>query len=117
MTNLYKYHSNPESILWYKEAFEVVPELVWEKYKNDPEELKKREHILAKDALPASYYAITIIRKPFPLGEEAISKNAHYSYWYAYKVLNKPFPLGEEAISKNEYWNNQYQQFLKPPFP
>ena len=40
MTNLYKYHSNPEELLWYKEAFEVVPELVWEKYKGNRKELK-----------------------------------------------------------------------------
>jgi len=81
MANLYKYHSNPD----YPEAFEVVPELVYEKYFKNPEELKKREHILAKDAKIA--------------------------YLYADKVLNGRFELGEAAISKDGYWNEKYQGF------
>ena len=110
---LFKYHANPKSLPDYEKSYNTVPELVWKRYRNKPKELKKREHILAKDYQIAHWYALEVLRKPFPLGEEAISKDAQYSYYYAKYVLKGRFELGEAAISKDEHWNQKYQEFLK----
>jgi hypothetical protein len=72
--NLYNYHSNPEQLHGYEQAHESVPIIIWEKYKKNPEELRKREDILAQDP--------------------------EYSYRYARDVLNGPFPKGEDAIAQ-----------------
>jgi hypothetical protein len=119
MTNLYKYHSDPETLLWYNEAFEVVPELIWEKHRNNIEELKKRELPLAKDARTAYWYALWVLNmKPFPLGEPAIAKDAKYSCAYALNVLETPFPLGEPAIAKHAGYSHWYAlNIIKGPFP
>ena len=82
--NLYNFHSNPESLHGHDEAYMHVPVVVWDKYKNNPDELKKRE--------------------------DAISKNATYSYLYARDVLKKPFPNGENAISKDTLYSRLYKK-------
>jgi hypothetical protein len=60
--NLYNLHSNSEELHHFGQAHEKISFLFWDKYKDNPEELKKREH--------------------------AISKNARCSYLYAKDVLN-----------------------------
>ena len=123
---------------------ELTPKEVWENFYKNPEELSKREHILAKDAQYSYCYAHYVLLKPFPLGENAISKSAKYSYLYAKYVLkgrfelgeaeistdagysygyahyilkNKPFPLGEEAIAKDAYYSYWYvKDILKGRF-
>ena len=43
--------------------FMNIDEETYEKYKNDPEELEKREKYLAKDAKYAYYYARDVLKR------------------------------------------------------
>ena len=115
--NLYKLHSNPESLDYYQKLSETNPDIFWGKYKNNKEELKKREKYIAKDAGYSWLYAKNILKGPFPAGEEAIAKNSNFAYYYVEDVLKCPFPLGEEAIAKDEYFASEYaKNILKKDF-
>ena len=81
--NLYNFRSKPESLLQYEKIAETNPHIFWEKYENNPEELKKREKYIAKDAEYSYDYARDVLRGPFPLGEEAIAKDKDFAYFYA----------------------------------
>ena len=115
--NLYKLHSNPESLDLYEKVSETNPDVFWEKYKKNKEELKKRETYIAKDAFFAYLYAKNVLKGPFPAGEEAIAKDYAYAYYYARDVLKGPFPLGEAAIAKSAFFTIQFtQNILKKDF-
>lgn len=106
--NLYNLHVDPQSLPHFGEAHEYVPNLFWDKYRNKPEELRKREAAISKDPDYAHYYARHVLKGPFPLGEEAIAKSAWYAYWYARYILEGPFPAGEAAIATNPEWALAY---------
>jgi hypothetical protein len=116
--NLYKLHARPEELDHHDQAFERVPELAWEKYEDDPDELKKREKLWARDPWTAYKYAFRL-KKSFPAGEAAIAKDAMAAYYYAYYVLKKePFPAGEAAIAKDAASAYRYaSDVLKKRFP
>jgi hypothetical protein len=101
--NLYNLHSEPEYLDLYSEAHDRIPNLFWEKYKDAPAELKKREQYIAKNAKYSYMYAVYILKGPFKAGEAAITTSAHYSYIYAKEVLNGPFKAGEASIASSEY--------------
>ena len=86
----------------------LIPHIFWKKYRNNKEELKKREKYIAKVAEHAYLYARDVLHGPFPAGEEAISKDAHFSYVYALDVLKGPFPAGEEAIATDPEYAYYY---------
>ena len=67
----------------------MSPERAWEKYKDNPEELKKREHLWTASANYAYSYARYVLKKPFPLGEKAIASDPYYAYHYVLYVLEK----------------------------
>ena len=46
-------------------------------------------------------YAETVLKRPFPAGEDAIAQDARYAYRYARQVLKAPFPAGEAAITES----------------
>ena len=98
--NLYKFHSDPKSLLHHDIAHEKVPAVVWDKYKDNPEELKKREAAIAKDPQYAYMYAREVLEKPFPAGEAAIAKGLYYALRYACDVLKKDFYLNGKLIAK-----------------
>ena len=106
--NLYNLHSKPESLDHFEKVSENNPEVFWDKYKNKPEELKKREKYIVKYARFAYYYAKDTLKGPFPAGEEAIAKDAMFAYYYAREVLKGPFPAGEETIAKKTWYASQY---------
>ena len=106
--NLYKLHSNPESLDHFEKVTANNPDFFWEKYINKPEELKKREKHIAKSPKHAYYYAQSILKGPFPLGEEAIAKDVVSAYYYAEHVLNGPFPAGEATIAKHVGYAYEY---------
>ena len=115
--NLYNLHSNPESLDFYEKVTETNPDFFWEKYKKNKEELKKREKYIAKSTQYSYYYALDVLKGPFPTGEEAIAKNAGYAYDYAKDALKGPFPAGEAAIAKDEYFASLYaKNVLKKDF-
>jgi len=116
--NLYKLHSEPESMEYYGFHHDTVPALFWNMYKHDPNELKKRENVIAKDPEYAYMYATTILKDRFLLGEEAISKDFVYAHWYAREILCGRFPLGEEAIAKDPIHAYHYaKDILHDRFP
>ena len=120
--NLYNLHEDPHSLLYFKEADEYVLDVFWEKYlekyRDGPKELKKREKYIATDAKYSYRYARSVLKGPFPAGEEAISKDPDYAYWYAEDVLAAPFPAGELAISKDAFYAFWYaRRVLNGPFP
>lgn len=116
--NLYQYHTDPKKLDLHDVAHDIVPELVWKRHFSKPEELKKREKALAKNAKYAYLYAWQIIKGPFPAGEAAIAKDAEFSEAYAEKVLKGPFPKGEAAIAKDGFQSFMYAKYvLNGPFP
>ena len=115
--NLYNLHADPQLLLYIEEAPEIVPDLFWDKYRYDKEELQKRERAISKYAEYSYYYARYVLKGSFPAGEEAISRDAKYSYLYAIGVLKGPFPEGEEAISKDLVYADWYaERYLKADF-
>ena len=118
--NLYKLHSEPAALDHFEKVSETNPDVFWEKYKKNKEELKKREKHIAKNASFAHLYAKDVLKGPFPAGEEAIiTKNdALYVNAYARDVLKGPFPAGEAAIAKSPHNAYHYaKDVLKGPFP
>ena len=108
--NLYNIHSEPESLLHAEEAPEIVPVLFWEKYKDNKEELRKRERAIAVDTLYAYYYAAyyaciyarDVLHGPFPAGEAVIAKDVYFAHQYAKYALKKDFYLDGKLIAKFE---------------
>ena len=63
-------------------------------------------------------YARTVLKGPFPQGEDAIATSAVWSYRYARDVLKGPFPQGEDAIATVAYWSYKYaRDILNDPKP
>lgn len=115
--NFYNLHSDPKSLNHHDTASEQVPKLAWEKYKTKKGELKKREHIWAKDAEFSYLYSTDVLNGPFVLGEPAIAKSAEYSWMYAEHNSMKRFELGEPAIAKNSSSSYAYaSKVIKAPF-
>ena len=116
--NLYNLHSKPESLDFYEKVTDNNPDFFWKKYKNKPEELKKREKYIVTSAKYAYQYARDVLKGPFPAAEAIIAKDAYYAYEYAQGVLKGPFPAGEEAIAKKTEYAYEYtKNILKGPFP
>jgi hypothetical protein len=99
--DLYDLHPDPEGAPYRDWAFDRVPELVWETYHGRPDELRRRESALAREAKYAYAYAAVTLRGPFPAGEPAIATSAFYAYYYARHILGGRFPAGEPAIARD----------------
>ena len=97
--NLYKFHTDPQSLLYGNSAPDQLPQLFWPKYRNNHEELKKRQGAIAKSREYSLKYALKY--GPFPAGEPAIATDTNSAYEYAIDVLKGPFRMGEEAISQS----------------
>ena len=68
MLNLYRYHTQPQTLAHYEEARTSVPEMAYQ-------------------------YASEVLNGRFPAGEAAIARDAKWAYWYAHDILNKdPIP-------------------------
>src|SRR6266851_3388301 len=143
--NLYKFHSIPSRLIGYDVAFEQVPELAWEKYGRNIEELRKREYLWKHSAKCAFAYACNVIKRRFPEGEAVIATSAAYSYnyamlvikgqwleegeaaiatsaWdassYACYIIKGRFPKGEVSITTSAQWSYYYvQDIIKGRFP
>jgi len=110
--NLYNLHAKPESLDHHAAAQDSVPSIVWEKYRDDAAELKKREAALAKDSEIAYRYARNILQGKFPAGEAVIATDEYWSYQYAFYVLKDRFPAGEAAIARNPEVAKKYNNFI-----
>jgi hypothetical protein len=107
--NLYDLHPDPENAPYREWAYENVPELVWERYRDQPGELKKREQALAKEARYAYWYAHNVLGGAFPAGEAAMAQSDGWACYYAPYVLGGPFPAGEPEIAKS-HWAYYYAE-------
>ena len=105
MISLYKLHNEPEQLYGYDRVIQV-PKMAWE-HSNDDQK-KKLESLWTKDPKLAYLYAVNVLHKRFPAGEDTIVTDAAYSYLYAREVLHKRFPPGEEVIARNESYSYLY---------
>ena len=112
MLNIYKYHTHPESLPLYEKAMECIPDLFWEKYKDNPEELKKRERAISMSAKYSYFYALNVLKTRFEAGEKSIATDAWCSYRYASDVLNGRFEAGEETIATDAWSSYFYARYL-----
>jgi lambda repressor-like predicted transcriptional regulator len=140
--NLYKLHTNPESLYGYKKATERVPDIAWETHKRNHDKLRELEDTWTKSAQYSYWYARDILKNRFPKGEDtiatndvasflyavfvlrplgiigfpkgedAIATNAEYSYLYAKSVLEGKFPKGEDAIATNAEYSYRYARVI-----
>ena len=114
--DIYKFHSNPETLHGHDIAYETVPELVYKIAESGKKLTDKQEDVIAKDPRYTFLYAYNILNKPWPKGEDAIAKDSYYAYWYAFSVLEEPFLKGEDAIAKDLYFAYEYaHNILKLP--
>jgi hypothetical protein len=99
--NLYNLHSDPKSLKHHDIHQETAPDLFWDKYRNNPAELKKREQYIAKNPKYAYLYAKDVIKGPWKPGEAAIAPKPVFAYAYARDVIKGPWKPGEAAIAKS----------------
>ena len=97
--NLYKLHTQPEILTYFKEGEDTNPHIFWEKYKKFPKVLKKLEKYLAKSTEYAFKYASDVLEGPFPAGEAAIASDEHYAQEYATFVLEDNFYYNGKLIA------------------
>jgi hypothetical protein len=115
--NLYQFHDHPESIHSHDKADTHVVDVFWNKYKNNPKELKTRKHAITKSSKYSFYYASDILKGRFPLGEPAIATDPYQAKDYATTILKGRFKLAEPTIAKNSYASYIYAlKVLKGPF-
>ena len=111
--NLYKYHTNPESISGFDQATNRVPHLAWDHFRDKPKELRKREHLWAKSPMYSYLYAQEVIEEKFPQGEDAIATSAGHSYLYANDVLKgERVEKIEDAIATSAYYSYAYAIYV-----
>ena len=116
--NIYKFHTNPESLDFYEERLTKVPKLAFEHAKSLGRRFLEGEEAIAKDTVYAYEYARYIIKGRFPEGELLIAKNTAYAYSYAVNIIKKRFPGGEAAIAKDGGYAYGYARFIiKGRFP
>jgi hypothetical protein len=78
----------------------------------------KGEDAISQDCEWSYNYARDVIKGPWPEGEDTISKDAEWSYYYAKAVIKGPWPKGEDAIIQDAYFSYQYaKEVIKGPFP
>ena len=109
MISFYKLHSNPEQLYGY-DRMTATPKLAWANTNDDQK--KKLESLWAKDPKLAYLYAVNVLHKRFPAGEDTIVTDAAYSYLYAREVLHKRFPAGEDVIARNESYSYLYAKHI-----
>jgi hypothetical protein len=126
--NLYNLHTDPKSLKHHDFHHNTVPDLFWDKYGNNPAELKKREQAIAKDPGYAVMYARDVIKRPWKPGEAAIAKDPLtvlddgevncVALDYAKHVLHGRFPAGEKVIASNPVTAYEYaKDVLHGRFP
>ena len=112
--NLFKYHTNPETITGFDQVMNSVPDLAWDHFEDNHEELRKREHVWAKSPMYSYLYANYVLNgERFVKGEDAIATDAEYSLYYAAYVLKgERFEKGEDAIATDAYYSYKYATYV-----
>ena len=97
MLNPYQFHSQPQQLMGYADASAKIPSIAWD-MANTNAQRRKLEHLWAKDAQYAFWYAREIIKGPWPPGEAVIAKDPKVAYHYAVVVIKKPWPPGDSFL-------------------
>jgi hypothetical protein len=106
--NLYKLHSSPDQLIGFKQAKDVVPELVWDVLRKGKKLNPIQIKTVASNAKTALEYAKVRGSGRWPPGEAAIATNAEKSYFYANDVLESRFLKGEAVIAKDPNYAYYY---------
>jgi len=116
--NIYKYHTEPESLDNFNDADMNIVDIFWNKYNNNDKELLKRRKAISKYPSKATYFAHSVLNKErFPEGEEAIATDYKSSYLYAKFIIKGPWKMGEEAIAKDPEYAYKYAKLINDKFP
>lgn len=122
--NLYNLHDSPKDLHNHDKADMHVPEVIWDKYHSNKEELAKYEDILATDPKTAFSYAAWILNKPWPKAEKIIGESKYaFSYWeivlrgHKHASSAVPFPEGEDSIANNKSHAVRYTQVTRRGIP
>lgn len=75
MINLYKFHSNPDTLLEYNNRIKLIPELAYD-------------------------YARNVIKSRWPEGEPTIMKDPYWAVMYAQHIIKGRWPDAEPYIIK-----------------
>jgi hypothetical protein len=73
-----------------------------------PERTFETEHIIAKSAQYAYYYAGDIIQGRWPEGEKSILSNDYYILKYSIDVLKQRWKLGERVLRERKREHNRF---------
>lgn len=115
--NLFNLHTSPELLKHHDLAYEKIPFLAWEKHVGDERQIRKREHLWAREADKAVMYAMHFLHGRFKKGEPAILKDSFWARVYANEVIKGPWPEAEDIIATSAYDSFVYaQQVLKARF-
>jgi lambda repressor-like predicted transcriptional regulator len=106
--NIYKFHTNPESLDFYKEVLTQVPRFAYEHAKSLGRRFPEGEAAISKDAEYAYKYAKYVIEGRWPEGEATITKDVEAAYLYARDAIEGRFPEGETEISKDAEYAYKY---------
>ena len=113
MLNLYDLTSEPNKLKGsWDDVIEHHPELAWEKYKHNPEELKKREHLWIQSAEYVYWYARFVIKGRWLEGESVIVTNPHWARRYAEYIIEGRWPEAEPYIMKDPDSAFWYAKFV-----
>lgn len=139
--NLYKFHSDPKTLIRHDEAQQSVPDLfsplgkigsfpgnltprqikaiskdAWQAYSYASAVLKKgwpeAESYIMKDPASAYHYAIEVIDGPWPEAEPYIMKDPEYAIFYAIDVLEEPWPEAEKYIKQDKAGWKEYKEYF-----
>ena len=58
----------------------------------------------------AYFYALDILKAPWPEAEEYIKQDAHYAYMYARFILKERWPEAEPYIKQNTLSWDEYKE-------
>ena len=108
--NLYQYHNNPNVLPGHNNKEELLGlyslPYIFEKYIDQPDELKKRESFIAKSAEYSYRYANDVLCSRFHLGERVILTDAHIAFIY-----KRRFQSSFSSNSEKEQLENQISKY------
>lgn len=102
--NLYKFHSDPESLEHHDEAHQMVPKLIVDHIGIFPKDLSPAQiRAISKDPEYAYRYAyFRLGRQRWPEAEQHIMKDPEYARIYAQRIIKGRWPEAEPYIFKDE---------------
>lgn len=115
--NIYKFYKEPKKLKFY-DSIDIIPDVFFEKYDKNVDELKKREKFILKSSKYAYLYAKTVIKGRWEDAEPYIAKNYLYAFLYAKEVIQDRWPEAEKYIFDTPYYAYWYaKDVIKERWP